>query len=536
VSAAVAALPAPGGAGAHTTPAAGGHGGYESNVLEYGWRRIAIVAGLITATLLEIVDVTIVNVALPNIQGNFGASLDQVAWISTAYLIANVVVIPITPWLARRFGRRQYYAASIAIFTIASLGCGLSSSLEELVVWRFIQGIGGGGLISTSQAILRETFPLNEQGKAAGIFAMGVIVGPTAGPLLGGIITDNFSWRWAFFVNLPLGLLAIGIVLLFLRNPRAPQRIPLDWVGLGLLFSGIGSLQYVLDQGQQKDWFADTSICACTVIAAVTLVAFVFWALRSKKPLVDLHVLSRGSVAAGSALGFVLGVSLYGSVLILPQFVQGSLGFTATDSGLVLMMRAASVSLCTPLAIVLMQKFHVDTRYLIFFGFVNLGISNLMLSEVTTSTASFWTFLGPLFVSGIGLACIFVPLSVAVLSSVKPPDIPAASAFFNLSRQIGGSFAIAALITMLVRSTDTHQQNLAANISLRRPAVAAYVMDNGGLAPLVRVKLNALVASQALVLGFADTSRAVAYLTLALSPMAFLLRRPRTVSGPIVAD
>ena len=189
--------------GARPSPAA--PGSWESNVLEYGWRRVIIVAGLIIATLLEIVDVTIVNVALPNIQGNFGASLDQVAWISTAYLIANVIVIPITPWLQNRFGRKQYYTASIVIFTIASLGCGISGSLEELIVWRFLQGMGGGGLISTSQAILRETFPLSEQGKAAGIFAMGVIVGPASGPVLGGVITDNLDWRWAFFVNLRSG-------------------------------------------------------------------------------------------------------------------------------------------------------------------------------------------------------------------------------------------------------------------------------------------------------------------------------------------
>src|SRR5580704_1325384 len=196
-----------------------------TSVVEYGRRRALVTAAIITATLLEIVDVTIVNVALPNIQGNFGASVDQAAWIGTGYIIANVIVIPLTPWLALRFGRRQYYAASIALFTFASLMCGLSGSLSQLVFWRIVQGLGGGGLISTSQAILRETYPDSEQGKAAGIFAMGVIVGPTIGPTLGGIITDNLSWRWAFFVNLPLGIAAMTLVLMFLRNPERPRRL-----------------------------------------------------------------------------------------------------------------------------------------------------------------------------------------------------------------------------------------------------------------------------------------------------------------------
>jgi DHA2 family multidrug resistance protein len=521
-------------AGARPVPAV--PSSYESKVIEYGWRRGVIVVGLITATLLEIVDVTIVNVALPNIQGNFGASLDQVAWISTGYLIANVIVIPITPWLQLRFGRKQYYAASIAIFTVASLMCGLSGSLSELVLWRFVQGVGGGGLISTSQAILRETFPLREQGKAAGIFSMGVIVGPTVGPTLGGFITDNLNWRWAFFINLPLGLLAFAIVLLYLRNPRGPQRLPIDGVGLALLALGIGSLQYVLDQGQQKDWFDDDSIRIFSLLAAAGLTAFVFWTLRSKKPLVDLHILRRRSVAAGSVLGVVLGISLYGSVLILPQFVQNSLGFTATLSGLVLVMRAIAVSLCTPFTAIASQRGKIDTRWIIFFGFVFLGISNLMLARITTTDTSFWTFLVPLALSGVGLAGIFVPLSVAVLGSVPPQEIPAASAFFNLARQIGGSIAIAALITLLVRSSAMHQEQLGGNVTLGTPAVARYVQQQGGLSEHVRTNLNNLVVQQATVLSFADTSRVVAYVTLLLAPMAFLLKRPRLLSGPITAD
>ncbi|HTV73598.1 MAG TPA: DHA2 family efflux MFS transporter permease subunit, partial [Candidatus Acidoferrales bacterium] len=332
------------------------------NVIEYGMRRTIVTVAIVIATLLEIVDVTIVNVALPNIQGNFGASVTEAAWIGTGYIIANVIVIPITPWLQRRFGRKQYYAASIILFTIASMFCGLSSSLNELVFWRILQGLGGGGLISTSQAILRETYPMNEQGRAAGIFAVGVIIGPTLGPTLGGIITDNLSWRWAFFINVPLGILAAVLVLLYLRNPEKARVLPLDALGLAFLAIGIGSLQYVLDQGEQKDWFGDQSIVIAAWLAGLGLLAFVYWERTTSQPIVNFSVLRYRTVWAGSILGMVLGISLYGSVLILPQYTQGTLGFTATLSGLMLVMRAGSIMLLTPPTAALVQRGRVDTR------------------------------------------------------------------------------------------------------------------------------------------------------------------------------
>ena len=450
------------------------------SVVEFGMRRSLITLAIVTATLLEIVDVTIVNVALPNIQGNFGATVDQAAWIGTGYIIANVVIIPITPWLQRRFGRRQYYAASIGIFIVASMMCGLSGSLEELVFWRIIQGIGGGGLISTSQAILRETYPADKQGMAAGIFAMGVIVGPTIGPTIGGIITDQLSWRWAFFVNVPLGLLAVAIVLTMLRNPERPTKAPMDYVGLGLLAVGIGSLQYVLDQGQQKDWFGDDSIVMCCVTAVAGLVGFVFWEFRQRRPLVDFSVLRYRSVAAGSILGMVLGISLYGSVLILPQYVQSSLGFTATLSGELLVFRAAAVMLFTPLTAFLSGRNLIDQRWFIASGFILIGISNAMLANVTTTGSDFWSFFWPLALSGLGLAQIFVPLTVTVLGAVEMRDIPGAAAFFNLARQMGGSVAIAVLVTILARSNAVHHTELASRMTLSQAPVAEYIARSGG--------------------------------------------------------
>lgn len=498
-------------------------------VLETGRRRNIVTLAVIAATMLEIVDTTIVNVALPNIQGNLGVSVEQAAWVVTGYIIANVIVIPITPWLQERFGRRAYYLTSILLFTFSSVMCGAAGSFSQLVFWRVVQGVGGGGLISTSQAILRETYPSSEQGKAQGIFSMGVIVGPALGPVLGGIITDALSWRWAFFVNVPVGLLAAAAVYFVLRNPAPPQgEKKLDWVGLGLLTIGLGSLQYVLEQGQQYDWFSDANIRMLALLSASSLIAFIPWTLRSRIPIVDLHVLRYRQVAAGSVLGAVLGVSLYGSVLILPQYVQNSLGFTATLSGETMLVRAVSVMLLTPLAAIAASRGRIDPRWMVFTGFVLLAVSNWMLASVTAPQAQFWTFGASLVVSGIGLSQIFVPLSMTVLGAVRPKDVPSASAFFNLARQVGGSIATAVLVTVLVRGVTLHQASLGGDITLHAQAVHQYLQANGGERSAGALQnLADFVSRQAYVLSYADTARLTGLLSLLLAPLVIFMRRPR---------
>ncbi|HZY98157.1 MAG TPA: DHA2 family efflux MFS transporter permease subunit [Candidatus Baltobacteraceae bacterium] len=504
----------------------------ERSVAETGLRRVIVSVAVIAATLLEIIDTTIVNVALPNIQGNFGVAVDQGAWIVTGYIIANVIVIPITPWLAARFGRRQYFFASIVIFTIASLMCGLSGTFGQLVFWRIVQGLGGGGLISTSQAILRDTYTLKEQGKAQGIFAMGVIVGPALGPVLGGWITDNWNWHWCFFINLPVGIVAATLIWFYLRNPSDPQYKKLDWIGLGLLAMGLGSMQYVLDQGQQYDWFDDGNIRLFTAIAATGLGAFVWRTLRSTTPIVDLHVLRLRQVWAGSLLGAVLGISLYGSILVLPQYLQNSLNFTATLSGLTILVRAAAIMFFTPLTAALAGRGVVDPRVSTAIGFVLLGISNWMLAGVTTPETQFGTLVASLILSGIGLSQIFVPLSIAVLGGVPDKEVPATSAFFNLSRQVGGSIATAVLVTLLVRGTTLHQTELAATQTLAHTPTANYLQTDAS--PTSQIELGNLVAGQAAVQSYADTSRWVAIITIALTPLVLLLNRPRL--GHVAAE
>jgi MFS transporter, DHA2 family, multidrug resistance protein len=514
------------------------NGTVRESVVEYGFRRVVVTLAIIIATLLEIVDVTIVNVALPNVQGAFGANVQQAAWIGTGYIIANVIVIPITPWLQTRFGRKQYYFASIAIFTVASLMCGLSSSLGELVFWRIVQGLGGGGLISTSQAILVDTFPRTMSGTSAAIFGMGVVVGPTIGPTIGGYIVDNFSWREAFFVNIPVGLLSMALVATYLRNPEKPHRVPLDYVGLALLAVGIGALQYVLDQGQQNDWFDDTSIAAFSAVAVVGLLAFVLFELFvARRPIVNLRLLRYRSVAVGSMLGMCLGVSLYGSVLVLPQYVQGSLGFTALLSGQLLVLRALPLMIMMPFSARLAASGKIDIRWQVAIGFILLGCSNILQAIMTTPDSGFWDFLLPLALSGVGLSQIFVPLTMTVLNAVQPADAAGAAAFFNLARQLGGSISIALLVTLLARQNAAYHTSLASEISLNRPAVAQYVARNGGEhSPGVMSQLNSIVSGQSAVLAYADTARATAYITLLITPLVLMMRRPKSMAAPIPAE
>ncbi len=503
--------------------------GERRSVVESGPRLAFVTLGVLLATLLELIDTTIVNVSLPYIQGNLGASQEEGTFIVTGYIVANVIVIPLTPWLQRRFGRRQYFFASILIFTFASLMCGLSSSLESLVFWRVIQGLGGGGLISTSQAILRETFPPEKQAAAQAIFSVGVIIGPTIGPVLGGVLTDQLSWPWVFFVNLPVGLTAAFLVGTFLRNPEEPQKLAVDGVGVALLSIGLGAFQYVLDEGQEKDWFGSDAIVVAAVIAGIALTAFVLWELfGARSPVVDLRILKNKTVTAGSLLGACLGVSLLGSLITLPQFVQSGLGFTATLAGEVILFRALTIMLLTIPSARLAASGKVSPVIQIGFGFLCLAISNIWLAEVTTTDAQFWTFFPPLALSGVGLAQIFVPISLAVFGSVEPRDIPKASAMFNLARQLGGSIATAVLITIISRQAAVHQNELGSRAALGVPAIRDYVMQRGGPGDVhARIALNGLIVGQATTLAYADTARFVGELTFLFVPLVWFLKKPK---------
>src|SRR5437868_277723 len=324
---------------------------------ETGARKWIITITVILASLIELIDTSIVNVALPQMMGNLGATLDEVAWVVTAYVVANVIVIPMTGWLSSVFGRRNYFAGSIVLFTIASFFCGHAVGIWELVVFRFIQGVGGGALLSTSQSIMVETFPPEELGLANGLFGLGVVVGPTIGPTLGGWITDNYSWPWIFYVNIPIGIVATFLTLTFIPDPKEKHPVGrIDWAGIGLLVTGIGSLQVVLERGEREDWFAAPYIVALAIAAAVGIVGFVWRELTAEHPVVNLRVLKDRSLAVGTLFTFILGFGLYSSVFIFPVFIQNLLGFTAMQTGLILLPGSLATAVMMPVVGKLMQR------------------------------------------------------------------------------------------------------------------------------------------------------------------------------------
>jgi DHA2 family multidrug resistance protein len=500
------------------------------NVVEYGSRRLLIVAGIMLAALLQTLDATIVNVALPTIEGNIGASIDDGTWIITAYIIANVVAIPLAPFFLQRFGRRNYYAACIIGFTVASLLCGTASSLSALVFYRVVQGAFGGGLIATSQIILRDTFPPDKLGASSALFAIALTVGPALGPTVGGLLTDAFSWQWVFDINLVPGTLAAIIVLAMVRNPLPPRRMPFDGVGVALLIVALGSMQFVLDEGERNDWFDDSRIVTAAVAFVAGLTAFVIWELRgASDPIVDLRIFRYRNVRFGTLAAVVLGMVIFGPTVILPQYVQGVLGFTATLSGLLILMRALPVLILTPFVARLASV--LDFRAILVTGFLLSAGSFVALALHMTTVSDFWTFPVLLAISGAGQSLLLVPLLVGMLSSVAPADAPKASSFISLSVQTGGSIASTMLVTIFDRRSYFHSDIFRGAVTLahRTMLLQAHI----GLRALSRI-----LAQQSANAGFADSIFALAPLACVGVLMSVLLKRKKAAlpAGMVAAE
>ncbi len=494
------------------------------DVTETGLRRVLIVAGVMAAALMQTLDSTITNVALPTIQGNLGASQEEGTWIVTAYTIAAIVIIPITPWLQNRFGRKNYFVASIAGFTIASVVCGSADSLTLLVMARFVQGAFGGGLLATAQSILRDTFPPNQLGLSQGIFALGAIMGPALGPPLGGVLVDNYSWNWVFDINIAPGLFSAILLALMLRDPEPGRASQVDFVGLLLLAAGLGSLQYVLTEGEPHYWFADPAVLVLSIVMVVSLCSFVYWELAgTKTPIVDLRVLRNRSVAAGSILGLALGTAIFGSTYILPQFTQGPLGFTPTLSGLLFILRALPIMLMTPLIVRFVGR--IDPRVMLGAGFILVGYGSWLQATVTNGDANFWSFAPALIITGVGSALLFIPLSIAVLGATTPQEGPKAAAFINLSLQLGGSISVAALDVIIDRRWSFHSSVLGADVTLRSPAVHAFLQQGGTAGQLAEV-----VNGQAAIFAYADATMVIALVCVVCAPLVLFMRR-RPPSG-----
>lgn len=409
--------------------------------------RWVVLFAVVLGAILEILDTTIVSTAIPQMQGNLGATLDEIGWVSTGYIVANVIILPLTGWCSARFGRRQYLAASMAFFTLASFMCGVSGSLWGLVFWRIMQGAGGAALISTAQATLLSIFPPKQHNMVQGIFGLSIMVAPTLGPTIGGYITDNYSWPWAFFVNVPLGIMGVMLVLTYLKddeNQRAPGKV--DALGITLLAVGLGCLQTILEKGNREDWFESSLIVALTFFAIVGLGGFIWWELTTDSPAVNLRILKNRAFTAGWALNFVVGIGLYVSVFIFPVFMQTLRGYTAQETGMQLIPRGLTTAIVTITTIRLASK--IQPRIMLGVGLLLFAIAMLYFHSITLTTGPD-QLLWPMIITGAAFGMLIVPLSAATLGALQPREIPAGAGLFNLMRQLGGSVGIAMAATVL---------------------------------------------------------------------------------------
>lgn len=449
---------------------------------EKGFNKWIITFTVITASLLELIDTTVVNVSTPQIMGNLGATLEDVGWVVTAYAVANVIILPMTGWLSGRFGRRNYFVFSIILFTVASFFCGNADNIWELVIFRFIQGIGGGALLSTSQSILVETWPKEQMGMATALFGLGVVIGPTLGPTLGGFITDHFSWPWIFYINIPLGIIAVLLALTYIKDSiHQHGKGDVDWLGIFLLVLGIGSLQVILEKGESEDWFATPYITGLTILSVLGIVLFIWRELTAEHPIVNLRILKNRELSIGMFTTFILGFGLFGSVFIFPIFCQNLLGFTAQQTGELMIPGGLSTIIMMPLVGRLLQK-GVPPQIMATFGFILFFLFTMTLSNSNLQSGE-KDFFFPLMLRGVGLSLLFVPLTTLALGSLSPQNVAQGVGLNNMMRQLGGSFGVALVTTFIHLRQATHRTNLLEHVNTYDPAFNAryQAMYNGFL-------------------------------------------------------
>jgi DHA2 family multidrug resistance protein len=497
------------------------------------------------ATLLELIDTSIVNVAIPHMMGNLGATVDEITWVSVSYIIANVIIIPMSSWLSAFFGRKRYLAGSIAVFVVASFFCGNASTLGSLVFWRVIQGIGGGALLSTSQATLFEAFPPDEIAVGQAMFGIGVMVGPTLGPTVGGWITDNYNWPWIFFINVPVGIIAFLMVVAYVHDSKHQERATsVDFLGIVLLTITVGSLQWMLERGERYDWFDSRFITTLFTVFVASAVLLVWRELTAEEPVINFRVLRSKQLATGVAFGGALGLSLFGGVFVLPIFLQQLHGLSAQQTGMVLLPGALASA--ATMAVMGRLRGRFDARPLIVAGSLLFLASQVLLARMTLQSSTDETF-WPLILRGVGLGLIFVPLTAASMAEMSFRDLPQGTALFNLMRQLGGSLGIAVMATLLGRFTSVNKAILTEHAAIVDPATQARLdMLTQGLAArgmnLFVAKQQALavldrqIAAQASVIAFAKIYLLNGILLVCALPLLLFWKsgRPRMAPGAAI--
>jgi DHA2 family multidrug resistance protein len=508
---------------------------------------IAVVVAM--AAFMEVLDTSIANVALPHMAGNLGASNDESTWVLTSYLVSNAIVLPISGWLASTFGRKRFFLLCIFLFTVSSLLCGAAPTLGTLILFRIMQGAGGGGLQPMAQAILADTFPPQQRGLAFALYGITAIMAPTIGPTLGGWITDNYSWRWIFYINLPVGLLALFLVARMVEDPPYLRRVPgaaikVDYIGIALLTLGIGALQVLLDKGQEDDWFGSHFIVTLAVIAAVSLVTLVFWEWRQEKPVIDVHMFRSFNFAVSSLMMFTLGVLLFASLVMMPQFLQTLLGYTAQSAGLVL-SGAGFVILCQ-MPIVGQLTTKIPTKYIMAFGWLSLACgmyySTMRMDLLISFQSAAWLRVAQAF----GLGFLFVPISLAAFIGMPAEKGNSVSGLINFMRNMGSSVGTSMVTTLLARRAQFHQSILAYHATNYDPAfrnqmrgLSQQLVHAGATAPDANVQALGRVYQgvqvQAQTLAYIDTYMILAIAASVMFVLAFIVKRNDPGAGGEVA-
>ena len=495
-----------------------------------------IATAVMLATFMEVLDTSIAAVALPYIAGSLSATNDEATWVLTSYLVANAVILPASGWFALRYGRKRFLITCIVIFTISSFACGSATSLALMLLARAVQGAGGGALQPLSQAILLESFPPQKRGMAMAVFALGVVVAPVLGPTLGGWLTDTYSWRWAFYINIPVGVFAVFMISRYVQDPPYVKNAnpgKFDGIGLGLLGVWLGCLQIILDKGQEDDWFGATWIRWAAAMLVTSFVAFIIRELRHKQPLVDLRIFRHRNFTLGCILIGLFGAGIYGLITLLPLFYQELMGYTAFAAGWAVSPRGIGAICAMPVIGYLTSK--MDNRWLIAFGFSLFGAASLWFGEVNLSIGQ-WTFLWAILISGFGSGCVFVPLSTTTMAFLKNEEIGNASGLYNLFRNIGGSIGISIVNTIVARHEQLHRSELARSLDVARPSVRGAMqgiqqyLSAQGASPATAVQrtyglLDQALTGQARLWSYVDDFRYMALACFACVPIVFTLKK-----------